>query len=165
MSTTMTKTDGNSQALADGVASAPEPTPPTPQVDSQGRRMRINWLDRMAVKGTATGSEEDFGQLYGLVEETMNALWLEPDAARLRLLARTIAVLRAKIELLEGLSDRALMAGDLPFAAAIQKYLDGTTRRMTMLLTEHRLATQAERRSVSVAVVGHTTQVNVQAAR
>ncbi len=127
--------------------------------------MRVNWLDRMAVKRTATGSEEDFGKLYGLVEETMNALWLEPDAARLRLLARTIAILRAKIELLEGLSDQALCARDLAFAAAIQKHLDGTTRRMTMLLTEHRLATQAERRSVSVAVVGHATQVNVQAVR
>jgi hypothetical protein len=66
--------------------------------------------DQLAIKGTATASETDFGKLYGLVEETMNALWLEPDAARLRLLARAIVVLRAKIELLLGLSDQALEA-------------------------------------------------------
>jgi hypothetical protein len=111
MSETMTKSDGNCHEVASVGAGPTDPAAAArPPADAQGRRMRINWLDRMAVKRTATGTDEDLRKLYGLVEETMNALSLEPDATRLRLLSRTIAGLRAKVELLEGLSDKALCA-------------------------------------------------------
>lgn len=103
-------------------------------------------------------------KLWLMLDEAMNGLSREPEVARLRLLARTIALLHAKVEILEGISDHALVARDFAAVLVTQKALDATSRRLTAHLAEHRLATQAERRSVAVSVVSQNAQVNVQAA-
>jgi ABC-type transport system involved in Fe-S cluster assembly fused permease/ATPase subunit len=122
-------------------------------------------LDKLAVSGLLTNSPDDMAKFYALIEIAMNGLRDDPEASRLQILARTIALLRAKIEVLEGLADAALDRRDFVAVTAIQKVLDGTTRRMTMLVVEHRLATQGGHRNVAVAVVGQAAQVNVQAVR
>lgn len=136
--------------------SAAEPLPAPP--------MSVTWIDKLAIENLVEGDAEEIARLRAMYTETMNGLYDEPAAARLRVLARTISLLRAKLMILEGLSDRMLAARDLTVVAALQKTLTATTRRMTMLLAEHRLATQGEQRSVSVAVVGQA-QVNVQGLR
>jgi hypothetical protein len=126
--------------------------------------MSVTWIDKLAIENLVEGDADEIARLRAMHAETMNGLYAEPAAARLRVLARTISVLRAKVMILEGLSDRMLAARDLAAVAALQKTLDATTRRMTMLLAEHRLATQGDQRRVSVAVVGQA-QVNVSGLR
>lgn len=124
--------------------------------------MRTTWVDRLAIEKLVEGSPEELRKLHGLLEETMNGLYVEPEPARMRVLARTIALLRAKVMLLEGIADHMLAARDFAAMTAVQKALDSTARRLAMMLSEHRLASQGERRSVTVAVAA---QVNVQALR
>lgn len=157
----MVKTDGDSHAeltTVEAVASRPaDELPPVPT-------MSVTWIDKLAIENLVEGDADEIARLRAMHAETMNGLYAEPAAARLRVLARTISVLRAKVMILEGLSDRMLAARDLAAVAALQKTLDATTRRMTMLLAEHRLATQGDQRRVSVAVVGQA-QVNVSGLR
>lgn len=127
--------------------------------------MKTEWLDRLALARIVEGEPAMLGKLWAVLDEAMNGLYREPEAARLRLLARTIALLHAKVEVLEGIADNALVARDFAAVAVTQKVLDATARRLAALLAEHRLATQAERRSVAVSVVSQNAQVNVQAAR
>ncbi len=144
-------------AAEDAVGSPPsEPLPILP--------MSVTWADRLAMESLVDGNAEEIRRLHAMHTETMCGLYTEPQAARLRVLSRTISLLRTKLMVLEGLSDRLLAASDFTAVVALQKTLDATTRRMTMLLAEHRHATQGEQRSVSVAVVGQA-QVNVQALR
>lgn len=157
----MIKTDGESHvfvaaqgALASCLPAGPPSAPP----------MSVTWADQLAMESLVDGNAEEIQRLRTMHTETMRGLYTEPTAARLRLLSRTISLLRAKVMILEGLSDRLLAASDFAAVAALQKTLDATTRRMTGLLAEHRLCTQGEQRSVSVAVVGQA-QVNVQALR
>jgi hypothetical protein len=127
--------------------------------------MRTTWVDRLAMEKLVEASPEELRKLHGLLEETMNGLVMEPEPARMRVLARTIALLRAKVMLLEGIADSMLAARDFLAMTAVQKALDGTARRLAMMLSEHRLATHGERRSIAVAVAGQAVNVNVQALR
>lgn len=124
------------------------------------RTLTANWLDKQAI-AIATGKEEDFSALHRLLDETMNALCLDPAEARVGLLARTIAILRVKIEVLEALSDQVLSNRDYAAAQAVQRALDTTMKRFLGLVAEHRLSTTSTRRSVAVAVVSQNAQINV----
>lgn len=144
---------------AEETPGAPPTAPPVPP------RMRSSWLDRSALKNLQSGSAEDLAKLFAIVDARMASLSDEPETARLNLLSKLIAITSTKVELLESTSDRLVSAGNFPLVREVQRVLDATHRHLAALLAEHRLATQGNRRAVTVAVVSQNTQVNVQAGR
>jgi hypothetical protein len=159
----------NHPSTATEVSAPPEP----PQDPSAGPppeapaapRLRLCWLDKSALKHLPCGSSEDLTKLYALVDARMVALCREPELARLSLLSKLIAILTAKVEILESASDRLVSTGNLMAVREFQRMLDAAHRRLVALIAEHRLATQGGRRAVTVAVVAQAAQVNVRAGR
>ncbi len=63
--------------------------------------------------------------------------------------------------MLEARRDDALSVRDFRAAGMLEKLVDGTVRRLTALLTEHRLACTVGRRTVNVVAVQQAGSVNV----
>ncbi len=82
------------------------------------------------------------------------------DAARLRLLARSIAVARTQMSLLEGMLLERLAKRDDGGVESTDKALRSVTSRLVKLIEAHRLESSQQRR-VSV-VVAHANEVRVE---
>lgn len=115
-----------------------------------------------------TAGVSDKGGLASLIAQTEH--WagelLDPatrDSERMRLLARMIAALRAKLALRETQREQELLAGEFMAALVVDKLVQSDARRLSALLREHRHECQGEPRTVKVSVVaaGDHPQVNV----
>lgn len=113
-------------------------------------------------------------------KDAANALWDRLDAwagqlgapekrdeARVRHLARMIAVLRAKLLLNERRREEMLHAGDTHFALVLDRVIQTDGRRLEGLLREHRESCRGGARVVQIAAVavGDRPQVSVITAR
>jgi hypothetical protein len=89
------------------------------------------------------------------------------DEARVRHLARMIAVLRAKLLLQERRREELLHAGDTHFALVLDRIIQTDGRRLEGLLREHRESCRGGARIVQIAAVavGDRPQVSVVTAR
>lgn len=140
-------------------ASTAIPTPP-----EQNRPMKLSTLERVAASGLELGCEEDgapvLREILAWAEALDSPTTREP--ARLRLVSKLLAASRAKLLLIERIRDHHLMAGNTAELRMAQRALDGETRRLAILLAEHRMACAADKRSVTVAV-GQANTVNIAA--
>jgi hypothetical protein len=113
-------------------------------------------------------------------KDAANALWDRLDAwagqlgdpekrneARVRHLARMIAVLRAKLLLHERRREEMLHAGDAHFALVLDRIIQTDGRRLEGLLREHRDSCSGGARVVQIAAlaIGDRPQVSVVTAR
>lgn len=89
------------------------------------------------------------------------------DEARVRHIARMIALLRAKLLLHERRREEMLHAGDTHLALVLDRIIQTDARRMEGLLREHREACRGGARVVQIAAVavGDRPQVSVVTAR
>jgi len=125
-------------------------------------RLGLSWLDELATTAFVSG---ETSQLVSLVRDSAEAL-AGPDRneARMRLLARSIAVTRAHESALEQLLGERLAARDERGTNLVNKVLTATTRRLAALLAEHRMACAVEPHRTMVAV-GHADRVTVKTVR
>ena len=113
-------------------------------------------------------------------QESARSLWTRLDAwasqlgdpekrdeARVRHIARMIALLRAKLLLHERRREEMLHAGDTHFALVLDRIIQTDARRLEGLLREHREACRGGARVVQIAAVavGDRPQVSVITAR
>ena len=145
-------------------ASGESPQPPAPLSSSAGPRIALSTLERVAAKGLTASDDEAAVPI--LREVLAWAVALDDAAtrevARLRFVAKALAACRAKCLVLEQYRDHHLLAGHLAEVRVTQRALDSETRRLALLLAEHRLACAADKRSVTVAV-GRAGTVNIAA--
>lgn len=139
-------------------AERPEDAKPTTS------RLKLSALERVAAGGLALGEDD---VTASVLRETL--AWAEAlddeatrEAARLRFVAKALAATRARCLVIERLRDHYLMAGHAAETRLAQRVLDGETRRLAVLLAEHRHSCASERRSVTVAV-GRVDTVNIAA--
>lgn len=139
----------------------PPPTlPPKPT-----RRLGLSWLDAVALQRFVDGDESLWTKL---VEQVTAVAWSltggDRDDARVRLLARAIATERARQIIFTDQLDGHLRRRDEQAVALIERTLLGTTRRLVLLLAEHRRACERLPRRVSISV-GTANNVMVAAGR
>lgn len=126
--------------------------------------MKLSTLERLAARGMEIGSEDDGAPVLREILAWAEALDSSAtrDAARLRLVSKLLAASRAKSLLIERIRDHHLMAGNAAELRMAQRALDSETKRLAVLLAEHRMACSADKRSVTVAV-GRANTVNIAA--
>ncbi|MEI8257375.1 MAG: hypothetical protein WCJ30_17000 [Deltaproteobacteria bacterium] len=131
-------------------------------------RLAITSIDELALRGFVSADEKTWDVLLQNVNQLAHALGRgeDRDDARLRMVSRLIAVYRTKVLLLEVRRDDALAVRDFATVIVLERLIDGTARRLSRLLAEHR-QTCAGRRPVNVTAVSvqQTGTVNVIAGR
>ncbi len=154
------------------VLDVPEPTEapdPSEHVASAepdaAPRLALSWVDRLGATAYLAPDAEMHAAFVEHTTGLARALY-EPgrEEARMRMLAKALATARTQVSVLESLLGGLLTKGDFEGAKMITRALDGATRRMMALLAEHRLACNADRRNVTVAVA-HADHINVVAGR
>lgn len=135
-----------------------------PSSHGQTRPLKLSTLERVAAGGLELGCEEDRGPVLREILAWAEALDAPAtrDPARLRLVSKLLATSRAKLLLIERIRDHHLMSGNAAEFRMAQRALDGETKRLAILLSEHRMACAAHARSVTVAV-GQANTINIAA--
>lgn len=151
----------NRHSEYEGIAET-DVTPPPAREQIADRRVRLTAIDKLALD--ALVDPRDVPALTAIVEASATAL-AGPDRneARLRLVSRAVASQRARMLVLEGLLDEHLAAGKMSTVAEIDKLLLSTTKRLSLLLAEHRAACSAGHRAT--VVVGHADSISVEGGR
>jgi hypothetical protein len=122
----------------------------------------LSMYDKAAATTFASGAVEG---LTGWATDCARSLTgADRNEARLRLLARTIAITAAQQRTLEMMLGTALAKRDERGVDMLNKTLTATSRRLVTLLAEHRLACTLPQRTPVVAV-GQAEQVIVRAGR
>ena len=118
--------------------------------DGDQARLALSWLDKLGAGAFADGDKQE---LLDLVRDSAESL-TGPDRndARLRLLSRAIASMRAQQSLLEGAMGERLAARDYDGVAMLDRVLAGVVKRLVLLLAEHRHHCATDRRTALVAV-------------
>jgi hypothetical protein len=124
-------------------------------------RVKLSPLDKLALDGLV--DPRDFSAIVSMVEDSATALsGFDRHEVRVRLVSRAVAAERARMLILQGMLDERLTARDLDGAAEVDRLLLSTTRRLAILLGEHRAACSAGHRPT--VVVGHADAVHVEGA-
>lgn len=126
--------------------------------------MRLTALDLQTLHGGLVADADQLAELDRLVLNTARML-AGPDRVETRvlMLAKAIAISRAKCVLLESLLDARLAARDERDVLLVSKVLDGLRRHLVALVAEHRLACEGGRRTPVRVSVGQVGAVNVMA--
>lgn len=133
---------------------APARVDPPPQLG-------LTWLDKLAATAFVDCAETGPGPLIKVIcESAQSLIGDDRDAARIRLLAREIAMVKASLDLITASIGERLRANDERGALLADRLARSATRRLTMLCAEHRAAGAVERRSTIVAVA-HADAVHV----
>ena len=153
------ETVGNGHAVVECTQQIAAGGEPRARVDS-APRIALTWLDQQAISGLVDGDAEP---LLAVVRDSASALaGPDRDQARVRLLARDLASMRARQSLVESGLDESVRVGNDKRALLLDKLLTSCVRRLAMLLAEHRLTCTAETRPQIIAVQ-NAAQVVVQA--
>ena len=139
--------------------------PVTPPIATARAAQPLSSLDELAFRRFVTGEPAAWADFLAEINQWANDL-ADPagqDDVRRQLLARMIASHRAKALVLEATRDECLKRRSFEDVFVLERLLDGTMRRLTTLLAEHRHASAAGQRSVNVTAVavGGASQVNV----
>jgi len=120
----------------------------------------LSWLDQLATTALIDGRQLD---LIALVRGSATSL-AGPggEEARLQLLSRAIAKCQTNWDLLNAGCGQQLRAGKLREAELLDRMALNATKRLTMLLAEHRAATTKAGRTAVIAVA-HADAVHVEA--
>jgi hypothetical protein len=106
-----------------------EPSPPP--------RLGLPALDQLALTAFTTG---DAAQLVEHARDLAGALAApDGDTTRRRTIARALAVTRSQMDLVDAAMGEALGRRDFEAVKALTKLADSMTRRLKMLLEEHRI--------------------------
>ncbi|MEI8257079.1 MAG: hypothetical protein WCJ30_15505 [Deltaproteobacteria bacterium] len=128
-----------------------DPSPPLPPRPS--RKLGLSWLDAVALQRFVDNDESLWTKLVEQVTTVAQSLCGgDRDDARVRLLARAIATERARQLIYSDRLDDCMKRRDEEGVALIEKALLGTTRRLVLLLAEHRRACERLPRRVSISV-------------
>ena len=122
-------------------------------------RLGLPTLDQLALTSFVTG---DAAQLVveharSLAEALAGS---DGDATRRRTIARSIAVTRSQMDLIDAAIGQALGRGDFEAVKVLTKLADSMTRRLRMLLEEHRIELLERDRPVQM-FVAHADTVKV----
>jgi hypothetical protein len=142
-----------------------EPPPVEARAAPRSPPIGLTWFDELAFKGLVTADEEVLGKLVAAVHTNASGL-CDPndrDAARLRVLARSIAITRAKVLLYEAQIDRSLAKRDAEAVALVGKVLNGANKRLVALLAAHKNECSGQHGPVTIEV-GQVQQMSVVAA-
>jgi len=116
-------------------------------------------VDLLALDGLA--DPRDVPAIVDAVKMSATALaGSDRNAARVRLVARAVASERARMLVLQGMLDERLLARDFDGVAAIDRLLTSTTKRLAILLGEHRAACSVGQRPT--VLVGHADAIHVE---
>lgn len=103
----------------------------------QQPRLGLPSLDQLAVTSFTTGGAAQFVEhARGLAEALAGP---DGDGTRRRTIARTLAVTRTQMDLIDTAAGEALGRRDLESVRALTKLADSMTRRFKVLLEEHRI--------------------------
>ena len=127
-----------------------DPTPPPPR----SSRLGLSWLDKIALQNFVDNDPALWEQLVAQVTRVAQSLGDVDDReeARVRLLSRAIATERARQIILSDRLDVCLKRRDDQAVALLERSLLGATKRLTLLLAEHRKACERGPRRVSISV-------------
>jgi hypothetical protein len=134
------------------------PLHPVPAVSSA---LGLSKYDRSAITAFVSGDADEIDRFVEDTRQLAQALaGLGPDGdgARVRLLARTAAACRSQLRVLEGLLAQRVAARDFDAVAALNRTLDGVTRRMVMALKT--LAVESSLRQRPSVLIGHADRVD-----
>lgn len=126
--------------------------------------IKLTVLDLQTLHGGLVADADQRAELDRIVLNTARML-AGPDRVETRvlMLAKAIAITRAKCVLLESLLDARLAARDERDVLLVSKVLDGLRRHLIALVAEHRLACEGGRRTPVRVSVGQVGAVNVMA--
>lgn len=124
--------------------------------------LKLTALDLQTLHAGLVADADQLAELDRLVLNTAHYLaGPERTETRVRMLAKAIAIGRAKCVLLESLLDARLAAREERDVLLVSKVLDGARRHLVALLAEHRLACDGGRRTPVRVSVGQVGAVNV----
>ncbi len=128
-------------------------------------RLGLSSLDLLALDSFVNATPGAAVALRNQITEWANALYDRDDRddARMRMLARAIALTRAKCLILESKRDECLKRRDAEDVTLLQRVLLGETRQLALLMAEHRLACTAGRRAAVNVAIGQVGAVNIAA--
>jgi hypothetical protein len=120
-------------------------------------RLALPMLDQVAVSSFVAGDVAAvIEHTRGLAQALASA---EADSTRLRTVSRALSVCRSQMDLVDAALGQALGRSDYRAMGALGKVMDRLTRRLHMLIEEHRLET-AKKAPVQM-VIGHASKVTV----
>jgi hypothetical protein len=118
-------------------------------------------LDQLALTSFTTG---DAAQLLEHARDLAEALASKDgDTTRRRTIARALAVTRSQMDLIDAAVGEALGRRDLEAVKALTKLADSMTRRLSVLLEEHRI--ELGRDAPVQMFVAHADSVTVRGQR
>ena len=130
----------------------PEPEKPKPGLG-------LTWLDRLPLDALVSDDAANVVEQVRLSAEALAGD--QADAARLRLLSRLLSATRAQVILLEAMINERLAKRDAGGVDLINKVLNGASKRLVLLLAEHRASCASGRRASVVVAVGNAEHVTV----
>jgi hypothetical protein len=126
------------------------------------RVVALSSLDKLALDALA--DPRDLPAIVRWTEDSATALsGVDRNEARVRLISRLVASERSRLLILEALLDERLAARDAAAGTDVERIdrlLHSTTRRLAVLLDQHRSACNAGHRTT--VVVGHANAVHVE---
>lgn len=139
-----------------------EPPAPHEHADPAGRarataRLGMTSIERFSATAMISeGDEQQLAEIRELVRATADALASEDrEGARLRLLARELALQKNALDLLTAQVGIRLQAGDEHGALVADRLATSAAKRLALLAAEHRASCAFERRAiVAIANVG-----------
>jgi hypothetical protein len=136
---------------------APEEPPLAREEPIPSARLALPMLDQVAVSSFVAGDVAAvIEHTRGLAQALASA---EADSTRLRTISRALSVCRSQMDLVDAALGQALGRSDYRAMGALGKVMDRLTRRMHVLLQEHRAET-AKKAPVQM-LIGHAAKVTV----
>lgn len=127
---------------------------------SYPEQLGLSRYDATAVTAFVKGDRDEIAALIEDTRLVAQGLASEGgDAARVRMAAREAAAARSQARVLQALLGERLAARDTVGVELISKALDGTTRRLALMLKH--LAMESALRRRPTVVVGHADVVSV----
>jgi hypothetical protein len=135
----------------------PLPEPRSSAAPPRPPRIGFSEFDQRAITALTSGDPNALLEhARGLAEALTGA---DASGCRRRTISRALAICRSQEEALEAILGEALGRRDFAAVAAIDKLLARLTKRLEMLLREHRLETQQQRPAVVVGINANTVNL------
>jgi hypothetical protein len=115
----------------------------------------LSWLDKAPIDALTDAPEE----VIALSEQLTARLVEDPNGARLRTIARLVSIEKARLQMLEAMFGKALDKGRLRVARELDRFITTTTKRLVMLVDEHRRECRPV--EASLLMIGHAGESNV----
>lgn len=124
-------------------------------------RLSLSWLDEC----TLTSLADERGGVAELTADLARALTSpDCDGARLRTLCRLIAIEKARLQMVQAMFGKALGEGRLTLARDLDRFTTTATKRLRLLIEEHRRECHPQA-DVPVVMVGQVGELSLSSKR